>query len=81
MPQIIFLTHLYNSCSKGFVFPIFPSLDYSSLQPFNQPITLQTCPTVPTGPTDHETPNWTASTSLIHCKHKCTQIQAFLASI
>jgi hypothetical protein len=22
-PQITFLTHLYNSCMKGFVFPIF----------------------------------------------------------
>jgi hypothetical protein len=27
MPQITFLTHLYNLCTKEFVFPIFPLLD------------------------------------------------------
>jgi hypothetical protein len=27
MPQITFLTHLYNLCTKEFVFPIFPLVD------------------------------------------------------
>jgi hypothetical protein len=61
MPQFIFLTPLYNSCMKGFVFPIFPLLDYATLNSFNQPSTLQTCPTVPPSPNDQETLLWTAS--------------------
>jgi hypothetical protein len=66
MQPITFLTHLYNSCMKGFVFPIFSSLDLSSLHPFNQPITLQPCPTVPTGPNARKHSFGQQETSLHH---------------
>jgi hypothetical protein len=46
---------------KRMYFPIFPLLDQSSLHSFNQPIMLQTCPTVPTSPNDQKTLLWTTS--------------------
>jgi hypothetical protein len=61
MAQFIFLTQLYNSCTKRMVFPIFPSLDKSSFPTFKQPTSLKKSQTVPTGPTDQGTLIWTAS--------------------
>jgi hypothetical protein len=81
MTPILLLIPLYSLSTKELVFPILPSLDYSSFQPLINQSHLKTCPTVPTGPTNQGALNWTASNKFEPLQIKCTQIKAFLASI